>query len=113
MKNNVLNVLWTSADVITSEHFLLLYTVNAKKRGWFDQVNVIVWGGSTKLIAENERIQKLVREAILAGVKVSGCLHCAQTLGVDKVLVNLGIDLKYMGQPLTDLIKDDAFLITI
>jgi len=113
MKKSELNVLWTSGDPITSEHFLFLYTVNAKKRGWFDQVNIIVWGASAKLIAENKDIQALVIEALDAGVSISGCLHCAQSLGVENDLRRLGIDLLYMGEPLSDLLKSDAKLITI
>ncbi|BCR36207.1 DsrE family protein [Mariniplasma anaerobium] len=113
MNKNELNVLWTNGDPITSEHFLLLYTINAQKRGWFDQVNIIVWGSPAKLIIENKRIQELVKEAMAIGVNVSGCLHCAQELGVDKELEAMGIKLEYKGIPLTELIKGDHKLITI
>lgn len=113
MNKNELNVLWTNGDPVTSEHFLLLYTINAQKRGWFDQLNIIVWGSPAKLIAENINIQDLVKEAMKVGINIKGCLHCARELGVDKTLAAIGIKLEYMGDPLTELIKGDHKLITI
>ena len=113
MKKNELNVLWTTKDPVTSEHFLFLYTVNAKKRGWFDQVNIIVWGASASLIAENKTIQSLIAGAMREGIKIRGCLHCAKSLGVEKKLRDIGIELIYMGEPLTELIKSGGYVITV
>jgi len=44
MKNNELNVVWTNSDSVTAEHMVFLYTINAKKRKWFDEVRIIIWG---------------------------------------------------------------------
>lgn len=113
MKKNHLNILWTNADPITVEHMVMLYAKGAVTRNWFDKVTVIVWGNSSKLVAENETIQNLVINCQEAGVEFVGCLHCAQQLGAEEKLTELGVDLKYMGAPLTDLIKNDEHLITI
>ena len=29
-----------------------MYTLNAKRQGWFDEVTLIVWGPSSKLLSE-------------------------------------------------------------
>ena len=94
---------------IKVQNSLLIFLFKIQKY----KVNIIVWGAPSKLIAENKAIQSLVLEAMDNGVKISGCLHCAQELGVEQELKDLGIDLQYMGVPLTELIKSDANLITI
>ncbi len=113
MNNNELNVLWTNADPITSEHMVLLYSINAKKRGWFDQVNLIIWGSTSALVVDNPTIKELVLKAIKEGLNVVGCLHCAQQLGKEKALTEMGVKLSYMGQPLSDIIKNKENLLTV
>ncbi len=108
-----LNVLWTTGDAITSETMVMLYTINAKKRDWFEQVNIIIWGASAVLIAENTKIQKLVKEALSAGVKIEACLHCADQLNVSDKLREIGVSLDYMGVQLSDIIKNRKNLLTI
>lgn len=113
MSENKLNVLWTNADELTSEHMVMLYTINAKKMRWFEEISIIIWGATAKLVAENKRIQELVQEAIASGVEVKGCIHCAKQLNVEKKLVELGVDLEAMGIPLTNILKEDGKLLTI
>jgi len=113
MNTNELNVLWTNADPITAEHMVFLYVINAKKRNWFEEVRLIIWGQTATLVAENDKIKLLVKEALEAGVKVEACLACAKSLGVEETLRHLGITLAYMGQPLTEILKSKAHLLTI
>jgi len=113
MKENKLNVLWTNADPVTSEHMVFLYAINAKKKKWFDEVRIIIWGQTSKLAVENENIRNLIKIAISEGVVVDGCLACARALGVEEELKDLGVNLSYMGQPLTDIIKSEAYLLTL
>ena len=113
MKKNELNVLWTNSDSVTAEHMVFLYTINAKKRKWFDEVRIIIWGQSAKLAAENETIRNMIKEAISEGVVIDGCLACAKALGVEDQLKALGVNLIYMGEPLTEIIKRGAYLLTI
>ena len=113
VKVTELNVLWTTGDPVTSETMLLLYTLNAKKRAWFDKVNIIIWGASATLVAENNKIQALVIEAIANGVKIEACLHCADQLNVSDKLREVGVSLGYMGVQLSNIIKDRKHLITI
>lgn len=113
MKKNELNVLWTNADPITSEHMVFLYAINAKKKKWFDEVRIIIWGQTAKLAVENEKISNLIKIAIAEGVVVDGCLACARALNVEDELKDLGVNLSYMGQPLTDILKSEAYLLTL
>lgn len=113
MKENSLNILWTNADPVTANLMVFMYAENAIPRGWWDSVRIIIWGGTAKLVAENKEIQERLLELISKGVKVEACIACATELGVAKELTELGLDLKPMGLPLTEIIKSGAKLITI
>jgi len=104
--SNKLAVLWTSGDVDVAEKMCFMYTYNAKKQGWFDEVVLIVWGPSAKLLSENKNLQDYVKKMKEAGVIVEACIACARMYNVDKDLAEMGIDVKGMGTPLTKYLKD-------
>ena len=106
---NKLAVLWTSDDPHLAEKMAFMYTYNAKRQGWFDEVVLIVWGPSAKLAAENKMIQDYLKKMKDAGVKLEACLYCAKMYGVDAKLSELGIDVKGMGIPLSEYLKDDGW----
>ena len=66
-----------------------------------------------KLVAENERIQELIAEALENGIYVTACKACADQLGVSEVLEAHGIDVQYLGIALTNVLKNGEKLITI
>ena len=45
-------------------------------------------------------------------LKMVACKTCSDENGVSDKLINLGIDVKYMGQPLTVYLKEDVKLLT-
>jgi hypothetical protein len=47
------------------------------------------------------------------GVKVTACKACADSLGVTKSLRDQGIEVKYWGQGLTEILKSKANLLTV
>jgi len=103
---NKLAVLWTSGDPDVAEKMAFMYTYNAKKQGWFDEVVLIVWGPSAKLLSENKMLQDYVKKMQEAGIKVEACMACAKMYEVDGKLLELGIDVKGMGVPLSNYLKD-------
>ncbi|MGM0431302.1 MAG: DsrE family protein [Spirochaetota bacterium] len=98
-------VLWTSGDREVAQHMVFMYTLNAKKRQWFDEVTLIVWGPSDKLLAEDAELQAGIRNMLDAGVRIECCLRCAENYGVVETLENLGIEVKLMGEPLSEYLK--------
>ena len=108
-----LYVLWTNDNPITAEKMVFMYTINALLHGWWENVTLIVWGATTKLVSEDENIQELVKDALKAGVHITACKACADQLGVTETLEKLNIEVKYWGIPLTDILKDDEKLLTI
>lgn len=107
-----LGVVWTSGDKDVAERVCFMYVHNAKKAKWFDEVEMIVWGPSAKLLSEDAALQKYVKKMLSDGVKIKACKACADSYGVSKMLSELGIEVKYMGKPLSDMLKGDWKVLT-
>ena len=100
-----LAVLWTSGDPAVAHKVCFMYTHNAKKSGWFGQVQLIVWGPSSKLLAGDSELQAAIKAMLTDGVEIKACKACADSYGVSDQLSALGIEVKYMGMPLTVVLK--------
>lgn len=112
-KPDQLTILWTNADPITSEKMVFMYGINSKLENWWNEVTIIIWGATAKLTAENPLIQEKIKQALHVGVHVSACKACADQLGVSQILVDLGVELKYWGEGLTEILREDGKLLTI
>ena len=100
-------VLWTSGDPDVAHRVCLMYTHAAKTADWFDEVLLIVWGPSQKLLVDDKDLQAKLKAMQEDGIKVQACIACAELFGVTEQLSNLGIEVKPMGLPLTDILKSD------
>jgi hypothetical protein len=105
-------VLWTSGDVYVAERMVLMYTQAACSKKFFNEVILIIWGPSAKLAAENIRIQEKLKAIQAEGVIIQACITCAREYEVADELINLGFDVKAMGQPLTDYLKQNAKILS-
>jgi len=92
---------------------VFMYTINSLKKGWWDAVTLIIWGATARLVGEDQDIQKKISQAMEDGVEISACKSCADQLGYTEKLEQLGIEVRYWGEPLTNLIKNGENLITI
>ncbi|RXQ91588.1 DsrE family protein [Ancylomarina salipaludis] len=99
-------VVWTSGDKDVAMKMVFMYTYNARKQGWWDDVTLLVWGPSSKLLSEDKDLQDYVNKMRDAGVHVMACKACADQYGVADKLQDLGITVKYAGQDLTKFIKE-------
>ena len=108
-----LYVLWTNDNPITAEKMVFMYTVNSLIHGWWEKVTLIIWGAPAKLVSEDDNIQKMVKEALEAGVHITACKACADQLGVTETLEKLNIEVKYWGIPLTEILTSEEKLLTI
>lgn len=89
-----------------------MYALNAKKAGWFDEVHLVAWGPSAKLLAEDETIQAEMKAMQQVGVVTEACVSCARNYGVVEDLKKLNLDVKGMGKPLSTRLKEDWKVIT-
>lgn len=107
-----LAVLWTSGDPDVAHKVCFMYTGAAKRHKWFGQVNLIVWGPSSRLLATDKGIQEAVKKMQSEGVIVEACQACADSYGISDKIRSLGITVKYMGSPLTKMLKSDYEVLT-
>ena len=105
MKPEKLVVLWTSGDRDVALKMVFMYTLNAKLQDWWKDVVLIVWGHSAKLLSVDTELGNYVLKMIKAGVEVVACKACADRYGVSEILQGLGVDVKYMGVGLTEMLK--------
>jgi hypothetical protein len=113
MEKKHLYVLWTNDNPITAEKMVFMYTVNSLKHGWWEKVTLIIWGATAQLVSEDVNIQAKIKEALDAGVHVTACKACADQLGVTETLEKLQVDVKFWGQLLTEVLKNNEKLLTI
>lgn len=105
-------VVWSSGDPMVAERVALMYTHAAKKSGWFNDVTLVIWGPSAKLISENKALQEKLELMKKDGVKIEACVACAQAYGVVDQLNSLQYDVKPMGLPLTKYLKEGYKVLT-
>jgi hypothetical protein len=106
-------VLWTSGDREVALKMVFMYTFNAKKRAWFDDITLVVWGPSAKLLTEDQELQDYLKQILDAGVTVKACKGCSDQYGVSEQLEDLGINVLYIGKELSDYLKEDRKMLTI
>ena len=104
-KKNPLVVIWSSGDREVALKMVFMYTYNAKLHGWWDDIIFIVWGPSAKLLTEDKELQNYFKKMLETGIVVEACKACSDMYGVSDQLEKLGVDVKFMGVPLTDYLK--------
>ena len=107
-----LAVLWVSGDRDVAEKSCLMYTHAAQRNGWFDEVVLIIWGSSSRLLAGDKDLQEKIKAMQKDGVIIEACIACANMLGVTEELKEMGIDVKGMGMPLTNYLKQGYHVLT-
>jgi hypothetical protein len=112
-EKDTLVILWTSQDPEVAKNMVFMYAKNSRLKGWWKKVRLIVWGPSANLMAASEELQAELRVLIDAGVEVLACKACSDRYGVSEKLKDLGIDVIYMGEPLTGYLKSGMHLISI
>ena len=109
--NEKLVIVWSSADRDVALQMVFMYASTSKQLGMWDDMTLVVWGPSAKLLAEDEMLQVLIKNMINAGIVVKACKLCSDHYGVSVKLEKLGIIVKYMKE-LTDYIKEGRHILT-
>lgn len=112
MNDSKLGIIWSSADPEVATHMLFMYAHNSKKRGWWQEVRLIVWGPSAKLLVENVELQEKLKEMAVDGVDIWACKACADKYGISEDLENLGINVVFVGEAFTQMLQSDWKVIT-
>ena len=110
---NSLVVLWTSGDREVALKMVFMYTLNAKLKGWWKEVILIVWGPSAEILSRDEELQRQIGRMREAGVVLEACKACADQYGVSSALEDMGIAVRYMGVPLSEYLKEDRAVLAL
>ena len=105
-------IVWTSGDPDVAHKMVFMYTYNAHKNGWWNQITLLIWGPSAKLSSENAEIQGALKRMQDEGVELLACKGCADQYGVSSKLEELGIEVKYTGTYLTEMVKSGKKVLT-
>lgn len=105
-------IIWSSADPEVARSMVFMYAQNSRLQGWWDRVILVVWGPSARLLAENKGLQADLEDLKAAGVELQACKACAAMHGVVDELADLGIEVIYMGAPLTEMLKTSWHVLT-
>ena len=110
--NEKMVIVWTSGDREVALKMVFMYTLNAKTREWWDDITLVVWGPSAKLLTEDEELQGYMKKIMDAGVTVKACKGCSDQYGISEDIEKLGIEVLYIGKELSDYIKEGRNLLT-
>jgi len=111
---NKLLVVWKSDNDIDINNFITPFAYNSKTQGWFDDVEVLIWGASAHKIKEDKNAQEKVVKLVSSGALVFACKYCADQTESTEILESLGVTVIYTGVYLSDKMKDpDYKVITI
>jgi hypothetical protein len=111
-KSEKLLIIWTSGDKGVAKNMVLMYAMNAMLEGWWDEVTLLVWGPSSPLLAFDTELQSEMKKAKEAGVRVVACKRCALNYQVEQELLDLGLEVFFSGEFLTEWIKSGDHYIT-
>ena len=111
--NDKLTILWTTDNKDTVFNMLAMYALNSKNRGWWKHINIILWGASVKLVANDTQVQTEILEMLQSGITIEACQDCCGNFGVASIITNLGITVRYMGIPLTEYLKNGEKILSI
>jgi len=106
-------VLWASRDKEAALNMAFMYAYNSLARGWWEAVTLIVWGPSADLLSLDSDLQTEIARLKQGGVKLVACKACADRYGVASQLEDLGVEVQYMGQPLTEYLKKGYRILSV
>ncbi len=107
-----LHILWTTGEKEVAMKVIFPYLINAKANGWWDEINLIIWGPSARLAADDQDIQRLLNDTFDSGITVEACQACTDAYKVTAKLIDLQITVRYMGGPFTEYLDSDSKVIT-
>lgn len=83
----------------------LMYARNALKNKWLEDVKVVFFGPSEQLAASDDRVRSWAKE-VAAMTDCFACKAISDDKGVSEKLAETGIKIEYVGDIISNLIKE-------
>jgi len=100
-------LIWLASGDIEKLNPGILYGTNARKYGWVDDVQFVVFGESERLILEHQDTFELLQSN-----NTVYCKFVADDLEITPLLEEKGADVIYVGDHISNLIKEGYQVIT-
>ncbi|MEG1615687.1 MAG: DsrE family protein [Bacteroidales bacterium] len=113
MENEKLTILWTSGEKDVALKVVLRYAEGALEKGMWKAIDLIIWGPSVQIAADDETVRLKVQKLIEQGVKVKACIVCAEEYGVTETLEKMNVQLEMVGEEITHIIQDQTPLLSL
>lgn len=84
----------------------LMYAVNARKQGWMEDVRLFLFGPSERLYLRDKYLQELVGEFQELRGRAIACRTLAERDGIGDRLSERGIQVEYVGEAISALIRE-------
>jgi len=109
---NKLLIIWSTEEIEVAKKMVLLYGSVILPRGYWDKAHLMIWGPSTRVLAENDELQEMLVTVQKSGVETSTCVVCSDDYGVSEKLESLGVKTMHTGELLTEALQNDWKVIT-
>ena len=83
----------------------LMYAQRTLSEGWMDEVKVVFFGPSERLLLEDEIIAKTAKE-IASVERPIACKFISDRDGISEKIEDLGVKVDYVGTIISDLLKE-------
>ena len=113
MSNEKLTVLWTSGERDVALKVVLRYVENVVNNQLWPSIDLLIWGPSVQLAADDDNIKLQLENMIAKGVKVKACIVCADEYGVNQMLDDIGVELTMVSDELTHIIQEQKPLLSL
>jgi len=111
-KPNNLLIIWSSADREVALSNAFMYARASARNAWWDTIRFLIWGPSAKLLIGDEELLAGVMEMMDNGVQVLACRACADMYGTSAQLEELGVNVMYVGEYVTKMLKNGWVTLT-
>ena len=105
-------VVWSTSEKDVAMRMIFVYLMDAKSMGWWEEIVLVIWGPSAKLLAHDKDVQGELDFVQQSGIIVEACRGCTEAYKVTSAIKALGIEVKYMGEALTQYLQGDYRVIT-
>lgn len=101
-------LIWLASADVDKLKAGVLWATNAQRNQWVDEIRVVVFGPSERVVAEDEALFEQIQG--FGGSMY--CSHVAETEGLIEALETKGAQLVKVGEPIGRMIRDGYEVIT-
>ena len=83
-----------------------MYAVNALKHAWMEEVKLIFFGPAEELLLKDDELQNLLHDYQAENETALACKFVAKTENLEEDISSLGVDVRYVGEIISNLIKE-------